>query len=448
MANNEAVICKLANITKIEGADKIVSAQVMLNGISLTQVVVGVDTKENTPIVYFDSNLSINQEIIDKIDKLSPDYGKEEFKGLGTYLARGNRVRCIKLRSTISNGLSVEVDKFYQFFKNDKEAISTLVEGYTFTSIDGLEICKKWLPTKRASSINSNKKTKKNSKNEVHILEGHFPEHQDTEQLIRNIHKINPDDIIQNSVKYHGTSSRTGNVLVERKLNIFEKILSKFIPIQKYEYHYAYGSRRVTKKIDDIKMKGKNLNHFYSFDLWTDAGEKYFKGKLHKGENVYYEIVGWTSNGTPIQKIGKYIYNYGAEPNTYKIFVYRITLTNEDGYTVELDTQTVRRRGEELGVNVVEQLYYGKAKDLFPELSVTEHWHKNFLERLKQTYLEKDCDTCLVKGTPDEGIVVRREVGYLDAFKLKSERFLTGESEAYTKETNVDIEEQEVSDSE
>jgi len=442
MENNKAFVAKLGNIKNIEGADKIVQASVILNDIPITTVVVGVETKENTPVVYFDSNLALSNEFITAIDKLSPDYGKEDFKGIGTYLARGNRVKAIKLRGCISNGLAIEVEKFILSIHPDKDIY---VEGFAFNELNGFEICKKWLPPKH-NVPSTNKKKKDNSKNEERILEGHFPEHQDTEQLTRNISRINPEDVLHISTKVHGTSCRTGNVLVERKFNIFEKILSSFIPIQKHEYHYAYGSRRVTKKIDSIKMN-KNLNHFYSYDIWTDAGEKYFKGKLHKGENVFYEIVGWTPDGTPIQKIGKYIYNYGAELNTYKIFVYRITLTNEDGYVVELDTQAVRNRCKELDVEPVSQLYYGKAKDLFPELNISEHWHKNFLEKLQEKYLEKDCNTCLVKGTPDEGIVVRREVGYIDALKLKSLRFLSGESESYDKNTSTDIEEQEVSDS-
>jgi len=57
MDNNKAFRAFLANIRKIEGADKIVQASVTLAGVPIADVVVGVDTVEGTEVVFFASLL-------------------------------------------------------------------------------------------------------------------------------------------------------------------------------------------------------------------------------------------------------------------------------------------------------------------------------------------------------------------------------------------------------
>ncbi|MFA5759700.1 MAG: hypothetical protein WC942_10150, partial [Clostridia bacterium] len=306
---------------------------------------------------------------------------------------------------------------------------------FSFTEIDGKTICQKYVaPIKVQSQGNGNKKRKGKA---IEVPPERFPEHLDTQQYLKNSHNIHPEDILQISSKWHGTSARTGNVYIPKKLNFFEKILSKVVPLRAGEYKYVHGSRRVIKFVEDTTLSKKN--HFYNYDLWTDAGNKYFKGKLAKGETVYYEIVGWLPDGKPIQQIKKYVYNYGALPNTYKIVVYRITITSEEGYTLEYSTQQVASRCKELGVDSVKQLYYGEAKNLF-NILVDENWNNNFTEKLKEVFLEKNAEDCIYKETPDEGIVVRKETFNCEVYKLKSMRFLNAESLSYDEGTTMDTE--------
>lgn len=432
MNNNTAIVAKLGNIRPIEGKDKIVSAQVILNGVPLTQVVVGIDTKEDTPIVYFDSNLSLPDIVIDKIDKLSPDYGKEDFKGLRTYLAKGNRIRAIKLGSTLSNGLAIEIEKFYQFFNSIDEAKEFLVHGNSFTHIKELEICKKWLPPVKGT--NSRTKEKKGNKKISRVIPELFHFHIDTQQLLRNLHMINPNQIISISRKVHGTSAIVSNAKVLRKLSPFDKVLKFFkYPINEMEYDYLYASRTVIK--NDAEGTG-----FYGVDLWTQVGKDNFLGKLHKGESVYYEIVGY------IPATNKYIqkgYDYGCKVGEYKIAVYRITQTNDDGIVFEYGWEAVKERCKELNTPMVQEYYFGKAKDLYPDLAIDENWNVNFAENLKRDYLEKDCNDNFGKKVPDEGIVLRIEAKDITVYKLKSEKFFVHESKMKEKEDNIDIEEEE-----
>ena len=177
-------------------------------------------------------------------------------------------------------------------------------------------------------------------------------------------------------------------------------------------------------------------NSFYPTDIWSESGKKYFEGKLAKGETAYYEIVGYLPSGSFIQKN----YDYGCKPGEYKIAVYRITKTSEDGHVIEYGWQAMKERCVELGVEHVQEFYFGKAKDLYPQLSVSEHWHENFLTNLRKDYLEKDCWDNLCKKVPDEGVVLRIEAISVQPFKLKSEKFFLNESALAEDDTNVDIE--------
>jgi rubrerythrin len=80
------------------------------------------------------------------------------------------------------------------------------------------------------------------------------------------------------------------------------------------------------------------------------------------------------------------------------------------------------------GFKTPKEHYYGKAKNLFPEISVDEHWHKEFLEKMVDKYLEKKCQICK-NDVWAEGVILRKDSPFeWDAFKLKSFNFLMHES--------------------
>lgn len=399
MNNNEAIVAKLGNIHPIVGADKIVLADVVFNGVPLAQVVTGVGTQEDTPIVYFDSNMCLS----DKFCEDNPE--------LKTYLAKGNRVRVVKLRGVISNGLAVAFDKIIPYSKSGNIPVS-------FTSIDGTEICHKYHPAPDMSARASKVGKAKNSKKPSRVIKDMFHFHIDTEQLVRNIDKVNPTDVISISRKWHGCSSIISNTLVKKPLSLVERVAKVLgAKVVETEWDYLYASRRIIKNADRP-----------SDDLWSEVGHNEFGCKLHKGETVYYEIVGYFPNTTKmIQKD----YNYGCPVGQYKIVVYRITQTNEDGVVVEHGWASMKERCAELGVPMVQEYYFGGAQYLFdiPVGNVPE-WRQAFLQGLKDIYLEKDCTDNLGKAVPDEGIVLRVEAKDITVFKLKSAKFFLYESES------------------
>lgn len=102
-----------------------------------------------------------------------------------------------------------------------------------------------------------------------------------------------------------------------------------------------------------------------------------------------------------------------------------------DGYTISVS--------KDKGLTPVTELYYGYAKDLYPDVS--EHWNENFIQRLaedKNFFMEELSPECH-NDVPHEGIVIRIEDGLSGAYKLKCNRFLFAESKALDK-GEVDIE--------
>lgn len=221
----------------------------------------------------------------------------------------------------------------------------------------------------------------------------------------------------------HNSSWVVGNVLVKKELKWHEKVLKKIgVPIEDKKYDIVYSSRNVVKN----EYETQNSNHFYSYDIWSDIKDE-VKDRIPKGWTLYGEVLGYTKNNVQIQKG----YDYGCKEKESIIYVYRITVVNADGLVINLDDLQIEEFCEKNGFNYKRTfLYYGKAKDLYPDLNLTDHWHENFLSNLRRDYTEKDCWMCNAKNIPNEGIVIRiNKLFNYEAYKCKSFRFLKNESE-------------------
>ena len=164
----------------------------------------------------------------------------------------------------------------------------------------------------------------------------------------------------------HGTSNRVAYVPVLKrfKRTLFDRILGREgKPI--YEYDYISGTRRTVLDSFD--------GGFYGSNAFRKQFEDRLRGKLYKGEEVYFEIIGFTDAGTPIMPIGdnnkvgkdfvkqygdKTVFSYGCAPDDKNLpqsemYVYRMTMTNEDGAVVEYTPDFMRYRCEQMGVKCV-----------------------------------------------------------------------------------------------
>jgi hypothetical protein len=133
---------------------------------------------------------------------------------------------------------------------------------------------------------------------------------------------------------------------------------------------------------------------------------------------IYYEIAGYLPTGAYIQNQ----YDYGCEPGKFKVFIYRITQTNEDGKIYEFSGKQVQDFCRKYGLDAVPELFYGYAKEFSDERMNSENWKEKFLENLKAEYNDKDCYICK-NVVPEEGVVLRKETIDIESYKLKSNRF-------------------------
>lgn len=399
------------------------------------QAVVGLETKDGDLMLYFpaDGQLSLHfAEANDLISRTNPETGAHE----GGYFAKNCRVRAQKFRGEKSEGFACELSRLIVAGVS-QETVDALREGDTFVELDGVEICRKYIaPATRNAQANAAKKSAK--KNPM------FKEHLDTGHFHRDVGNIPAGSVLWLTEKLHGTSARYAlcKDTVEKKQSWWRKLLRLKPKTEEGWFNYV-GTRRTSWKLGEAKSDGYYGTHAFREDFMHDVWHL-----LKKGETVYGEIVGYTSGLTPVmnapstsgvgdkkftKKYGdKMVYTYGCQPGEHKFFVYRITLTNEDGYTVDLSWPQVKSRAAQLGLAVV------------PDLHEPIYYTPEKAEELKAlTESLVDGESTLDSHHIREGVVLRIEKGpEIHALKLKS--FLFKVLEGLAKDTGlVDIEEAE-----
>ena len=371
-----AYITRIKNLHKHPNADRLQIGECFGNA-----VIVSMEYEDNQLGIYFpsDGQLSVAFAEANNLLRKKDDAGNN----IGGYMDPDKRnVTAIKLRGEKSDGLFLPLKALESFGD-----ISTLREGDRIDNFNGHEICCKYIPrrnTRHGHYSDGNKTRKK--KVPVAPL---FSEHADTEQLAYNLGAFKVGDEIEITLKMHGTSQRTGYLPVFKgyKRTLWDKITRKEgKPI--YDWGYISGTRRTV--LEDFE------GGYYGSNEFREAHSKFFEGKLNKNETVYYEVVGFTHTGTPIMASGdnkklndkdfvkqygkETVFSYGCSPNpeptTLKsdgfgtghltwekpqsdIYVYRMTMTNEDGFVIDYTPDFMRYRCEQMGVKCVP--VFGKA---------------------------------------------------------------------------------------
>jgi hypothetical protein len=346
--------------------------------------------EDNQLGVYFPSDGQLSVEFAEANNLLRKK--DENGNNIGGYMDPDKRnVTAIRLRGEKSDGLFLPLKSLETFGD-----ISILREGDRIDNFNGHEICCKYIPKRKehTSAGGAGTRAHRRAKRSIAPL---FFEHADTEQLAYNLGAFKPGDEVEITLKMHGTSQRTGYlpVLKGYKRTIWDKLFRREgTPI--YDWGYVSGTRRVV--LDDYD------GGYYGSNEFREQHSKVFEGRLMKGETVYYEVVGFTHTGTPImgngnnEKVGKdfvkqygkeTVFSYGCEPTGKKmvygrdeegtfsietevpqsdIYVYRMTMTNEDGFVVEYTPDFMRYRCEQMGVKCVPVF----TKAIIPEYEVFE----------------------------------------------------------------------------
>lgn len=326
---------------------------------------VGLDVVKGEIGIYFPSDLQLSGEfcVVNHLCRKKPDGTPDT----GYLDPEKRNIRPIKLRGERSDGIFMSISCLEYTGAN----LDDINVGDTITVVNGHEICKKYIP--RGHNSNNSAKGKGNKTRKKHVpVAPLFTEHADTEQLAYNLGAFKPGDEIEITLKMHGTSQRTAYlpVLKGYKRTIWDKLFGREgTPI--YDWGYVSGTRRTV--LDDWD------GGFYGSNAFRKQHHDKFVGKLHKGEEVYYEVVGFTDSGTPIMGKGnnkkldkdfvkqygeETVFSYGCSPDgsdapQSDLYVYRMTMTNEDGDVVEYSPDFMRYRCEQMGVKCVPVMWRG-----------------------------------------------------------------------------------------
>ena len=456
-SNYCAMVVALSTFTDIPGRDRIKTAI-----IKNYKVIVGNDSKEGDIGLFFPvetalSPLFLASNNLHTTSELNGDPSKKGF------FSEKGRVRCQRFGGAPSEGFFIPLNSLAAFTSE----YNSLNVGDSFNSIDGIEVCKKYIiPTKNNGSTakgESRKKAVKISR----IVEDQFRFHNDTENLRYYSHKVNPNDLISISNKIHGSSFIVSNLLttvsswqqllasklpsvpkISKKKKLLAKLLTpifnKYIDFGNYllnkqssktQYDIIWASRRV------IKNEGfcDNASNYYDCDIWGLVAEK-IKDVIPKGITIYGEVFGFLPSGGAIQQVGGQAFDYCCAPKTWDFIVYRMTSTNVDSKVIELSWPQILEFAKTWGLKTPETYYYGLAKNYAPEIPTETHWHENFLNKLEADFMnDRDCPLC-ANTVPEEGIVVSIDALYNRlSLKLKQKRFLSKETEELDK-GNIDME--------
>ena len=387
-------ITRLKNVRKHSNADRLLLADCFGN-----TVIVSLEYQEGQLGVYFPVDGQLSEEFCAVNDLVRRK--DENGNPAGGYLDPDKRnIKAMKLRGEKSDGLFLPITCLANF-----TTVSDLKEGDTVTEYNGVEICRKYIPKRKSGAYHGGGKKGKAKANFAPT----FYEHVDTDQLAYHMSDFKHGDVVELTLKMHGTSGRTGYLpLVVGHEDSFGCWLSNAIaklsarlrgkpdPEPRHDgpeitkYGYVTGTRRVV-------LDNNHDGGFYSDNAFRREMAKKFEGKLRKGEVVYYEIVGFVNKDTPIMASVKNskikdkeftkqygeetVFSYGCDPNgdwketsvapddfyvsgpvaatteiippKCEVYVYRMTQVNEDGDVFELSPDQMRYRCEQMGVKYV-----------------------------------------------------------------------------------------------
>ena len=356
MSEHCAYIVKIDKLIKHPNAHSLQIATIF--GAS---VIVDLNTKIGDLGIYFPIDLQLSEEYCEKnnlVRKLD-----ENGNNIGGYLEPNKRnIRAMRFRGSKSEGLFMPLETLVYTGKTQFEV------GEKIDVVNGYEICKKYIP--RGKKISNPRNYNKARKKKVPISPL-FAEHADTEQLVYNMDAFLENDMVEITLKMHGTSGRTGY------LPVFQGYTSKFPLFNSLARLKTPPTGKAARKLYDIAIS--HATPVYDWGYVTGTR----RVVLDNFEGGFYgDIVGFTTTGAPImssvannkisdkeftKQYGKTTtFSYGCKENESACYVYRMTMTNEDGDVVEYPPDYMRYRCEQMGAKYVPVLWRGIVPDKLP----------------------------------------------------------------------------------
>lgn len=367
-----AYITTIKKISKHPNADRLQCVEIFGSN-----VIVDLSYYEGQKVIYFPTDGQLSEEFANDnnlvkkyipVDELTEEQiqGKEIIQkdgvavvNMGGYMDPNKRnIMAIRLRKEKSDGLILPIEVLSRYGD-----ISKLEDGMAIIDFCGHEICRKYIPMKKRSSGDGYKRSINKKEQREVIGYPLFVQHIDTEQLAYNESAFKEGDTIYITRKLHGTSFRVANTLevTTKKRNPVVKKIFRLKDKKTRKWTTISGTRRTTL----LDYGGG----YYGSNAFRKKYTDMFDGILPKGMEVFGEIVGWVDENTPImpscsnskikdkefsKRYGEQtVFTYGCPKGENDCYIYRITMTNEDGISVELPTEEVMMWCERLGVKYV-----------------------------------------------------------------------------------------------
>jgi len=241
--NYACQVIKLPPKQKVDGLDNLVKITYQGNDI-LTRK----DADENQLYLFFPVECSISKDYLSYNNEFRHTNLNNNPQEKPGFFEDSCRVKSIKFKGVISTGYIAPIDTLLLWF--DTLSLEDFKIGMEFTDIDDVNICKKYKVTRIQSDGTKESRYNKKLKRFDKLVPNQFRFHVSTPPLAKNLHVLNPNDIIVISSKWHGTSAVFSNLLINKKLDWKHRV-AKFLGIQVVdkEYGEVYSSRSVIKNL-------------------------------------------------------------------------------------------------------------------------------------------------------------------------------------------------------
>ena len=430
----QAVVAKIVGVNPVDKSDFISFGNVLGN-----TVVVGRQTVEGSLGIFFECDGKLS-EVFAKANDLIRYKDPITNEQKGGFFEFPYRVRAQKFRGVKSDGFWIPI----QSLEFTGVKLSTLKEGDMFDTINGVEICSKYVTEATLKKVANAKNADGNKKKAVKKQLLNFKKHMETSQFRVAVRSLKKGDLVSLTEKVHGTSQRFGyieEIHTYPKYSILWFAQKVGLKPQKI-WKYALGTRNVVLNYPTPATNG----YYKENEGFRIKAIQPFLGKLHKYEVVYFEVVGWCGPDTSIMPAAnikllkdkqfqkfygeKMNYSYACEKGNADIFVYRITRSTEDGEPLDLSYDAIKTRCNELGVKPVPELcesfiYDGDEEKL-----------RELVEKLSEG------SSILDKRHLKEGVVLRSEK-YPQPMLMKSKSFQFKVLEGLQKDDSSYIDEEE-----
>lgn len=418
-----SLVTKLQNCHKDPNSDNLYLAECFNEG-----VIVGSNMNTGDLVLYIPQDGQIERWFGNAFNLFRKN---EDGTPQGGYIEDNGHVRAIKLRGNQSSGIVISITKVYEVFGDQGWK-----DGDRVNSINDKEFCSKYIPKRKSYSSGSGKKTSYKGRKAEGVTYPEFAMHADTEQLAYNLDSFKPGDILNMSLKMHGTSSRHMKTYAEMPRGFFRRL---FHMKPKTKSVYVCGTRRC--------VVTENSQGYYGNDEFRMKHHKALEAYIEENQEIYAEIVGYygPNESDTIMPIGdntkmndknfvkefgkRSIFNYGCKPGESKLYIYRITSNNgEKEWSPEEICEWCEARGL-LHVPYIDTFEFTTKEDL--------------LDRIN-TYLQ-DLHDPIGLTHIKEGVVIRvlnRPTGW-KAYKSKTYEFRVIEGLVKNTASAPDMEEAE-----